>query len=205
MEATRTGELKDPGRRPLEAREGGTIKPAHVNPCKPDREKEGMDKSLTVQDDMVVSMDYSLQVEGELVDSSEGQEPLDFIQGRGAIVAGLERELYGMQIGEGKEVVVSARDGYGEVDEKAYMDVPRDQFPANIPLETGTLLELRDQSGHPVHARIDEAGERTIRLDFNHPLAGKELHFSVKIAGLRAATAEELDHGHVHEEGGGGH
>ncbi len=164
-----------------------------------------MDKSLTVQDDMVVSMDYSLQVEGELVDSSEGQEPLDFIQGRGAIVAGLERELYGMQIGEGKEVVVSARDGYGEVDEKAYMDVPRDQFPANIPLETGTLLELRDQSGHPVHARIDEAGERTIRLDFNHPLAGKELHFSVKIAGLRAATAEELDHGHVHEEGGGGH
>jgi len=160
-----------------------------------------MSADLKVQDGQVISMDYTLKVDNEVVDTSEGHEPIEFIQGTGNIIPGLERELYGMTVGEAKNVVVPAKDGYGDVDSQAFMDVPRNQFPETIPMEIGTVLELHDQSGRPMHARIDQVGDETVRLDFNHPLAGKELHFSVKIAKLRAATDEELEHGHVHMEG----
>lgn len=157
-----------------------------------------MSEILKVADGQVVSMEYLLKVDGETIDSSEDHGPIEFVQGVGNIVPGLERELYGMAIGESKDVVVSAKDGYGEIDSEASMEVARDQFPEDIPMEVGTQLELEDESGHPMHARIEQVGETSVRLDFNHPLAGKELFFTVKIAGLRLATDEELDHGHAH-------
>ena len=154
-----------------------------------------------VDDGQVVSMHYTLHVNGQVLDSSEGGEPLQFIQGMGHIIPGLEQELYEMKIGDSKKVVVAAKDGYGEIDTEAFMDVPRDSFPTDVPLEIGTELELRDQSGHPVYARIESISDENVRLNMNHPLAGKELHFDVKIADLRAATEEEVSHGHVHTEG----
>lgn len=164
-----------------------------------------MTEPTTVNDGQVVSMHYALHVDGQLVDSSEGSEPLQFIQGMGHIIPGLEHELYDMKIGDSKQVIVTAKDGYGEVDPEAFMDVPRDAFPSDIPLETGTELELRDQSGHPVYARIDTVNNDNVRLNMNHPLAGKELHFDVKIADLRLATDEEISHGHVHDDHGHSH
>ena len=160
-----------------------------------------MTEQLKVNDGHVVSMDYTLHVDGKVVDSSEGGEPLQFIQGMGHIIPGLENELYDMKVGDKKLVIVSAKNGYGEMDMEAFMDVPRDAFPTEVPLESGTELELRDQSGHPMLARIDTISEDNIRLNMNHPLAGKELHFDVSIAGLRPATEEEVSHGHVHEHG----
>jgi FKBP-type peptidyl-prolyl cis-trans isomerase SlyD len=157
-----------------------------------------MSEVLKVADGQVIVMEYTLQVDGEIIDTSAGHGPIEFIQGLGNIVPGLEKNLYGMAVGESKDVVVAAVDGYGEMDSQAYMEVPRDQFPEDIPMETGTQIELHDESGQPMVARIDQVGDTTVRLDFNHPLAGKQLHFSVKIAGLRPATDEELDHGHVH-------
>ena len=157
-----------------------------------------MSEVLKVADGQVIVMEYMLQVDGEIIDTSAGHGPIEFIQGLGNIVPGLEKNLYGMTVGERKDVVVAAVDGYGEMDSQAYMEVPRDQFPADIPMETGTQIELHDEAGQPMVARIDQVGDTTVRLDFNHPLAGKELHFAVKIAGLRQATDEELDHGHVH-------
>ena len=157
-----------------------------------------MSDVLKVADGQVIVMEYTLQVDGEIIDTSAGHGPIEFIQGLGNIVPGLEKNLYGMAVGESKDVVVAAVDGYGEMDSQAYMEVPRDQFPEDIPMETGTQIELHDESGQPMVARIDQVGDTTVRLDFNHPLAGKELHFAVKIAGLRPATDEELDHGHVH-------
>lgn len=156
---------------------------------------------LTVQDGQVVSMEYSLRVDGEMIDSSQGREPLEFLQGAGNIIAGLEDELYGLGIGEAKNVIIAAEDGYGELDPDAFIDVPREQFPAEIPLESGVELQVQDESGRPMMARIDRVDDETVRLDFNHPLAGKELVFDVKIVGLRDATDEEMEHGHVH----GGH
>ncbi len=157
-----------------------------------------MSDTPKVDDGKVVSMHYTLQVDGKVVDSSEGGEPLQFIQGMGHIIPGLEHELYDMEVGQSKNVTVPPKEGYGETDENAFMDVPRDSFPTNVPLEKGIELELRDQSGHPVYARIDDVTEQNIRLNMNHPLAGKELHFDVKIAGLRQATDDEVSHGHVH-------
>ncbi len=160
-----------------------------------------MADNLKVEDGHVVSMHYTLHVDGKVVDSSEGGEPLQFIQGMGHIIPGLEHQLYEMKIGDSKKVVVAAKDGYGEEDAEAFMDVPRESFPETVPLQKGTELELRDQSDHPVYARIDSISDENVRLNMNHPLAGKELHFDVKIASLRPATEEEISHGHVHDHG----
>ncbi len=159
-----------------------------------------MSEPTKVDDGQVVAMHYTLHVDGKVVDSSEGGEPLQFIQGMGHIIRGLENELYDMKIGESKNITVAAKDGYGETDKAAFMDVPREAFPTDVPLEEGTELELRDQSGHPMFARVDTVSEESVRLNMNHPLAGKELNFDVKIAGLRSATEEEVSHGHVHGE-----
>jgi len=157
-----------------------------------------MEEELRVDDGQVVAIHYTLRIDGQVIDSSQGREPLQFIQGMGHIVRGLEQQLYDMKIGESKEVVVAAKDGYGESDPTAFMDVPSESFPPNVPLKIGTELELRDQGDHPVYARIHEVTDKNVRLNMNHPLAGKELHFSVQIANLRPATGEEVSHGHVH-------
>lgn len=154
-----------------------------------------------VQDGMVVSMEYTLHVDGELLDSSEGHGPLQFLAGYGNIIPGLESEMVGMKVGESKDVVVSPADGYGEYNEEAFMDVPRGQFPKDMPVEEGLELTVRDDSGQGRYARIESVEGETVRLNFNHPLAGDELHFNVKVVALREPTDEELSHGHVHEGG----
>ena len=160
-----------------------------------------MSEELKVNDGHVVSMEYTLKVDGEVADTSEGREPMEFVHGAGNIIPGLEREMRGMAVGDSKDVVVAAADGYGEEDEKAFMDVPREQFPKEIPMKVGTEIQVQNQAGQPMYARIDMVGDKSVRLDFNHPLAGKELHFSVKVVGLRDATDEEKEHGHVHRPG----
>ncbi len=157
-----------------------------------------MADSLKVDDGVVVSMHYTLRVEGKLVDASSEAKPLQFIQGMGHIIPGLEHELYDLKIGEHKSVSVEPAQGYGIVDDAAFMDVPRDAFPAGVPLEPGTELQLQDRSGHPVYARIQAISEQVVRLNMNHPLAGKTLDFDVTIADIRPATPEEISHGHVH-------
>ena len=155
----------------------------------------------SVKKNVVVSMEYSLQVDGEEIDSSKGQDPLQFLVGHGNIISGLERELMGMKVGETKDVVVQPADGYGEYDEEAYMDVPRGQFPQDMSVEEGLELSVRDDQGQARYARIDSIEGDTVTLNFNHPLAGDELHFNVKVVELREPTSEELEHGHVHADG----
>lgn len=155
----------------------------------------------TVENGVVVSMEYTLHVDGELLDSSEGHGPLQFLAGHGNIVVGLEDAMAGMKIGESKDVVVAPADGYGEFDEEAIMDVPRDQFPKDMKLEEDMELTVRDDSGEGRYARVESIEEQTVRLNFNHPLAGEKLHFNVKVVALREPSNEELDHGHVHEGG----
>jgi len=160
-----------------------------------------MSEKNTVEDGQVVSMEYSLWVDGQVVDSSEGSEPLEFLAGHGNIISGLESRMRGMQVGESQDVDVRAADAYGEYDKEAVMDVPRKEFPADMPLEPGVELSVRDDSGESRYARIGEVGPETVRLDFNHPLARKDLKFNVKVVGLREPTEEDLAHGHVHQAG----
>lgn len=161
-----------------------------------------MSEVLAVQNGQVVAMEYTLRVDGEVTDTSEGREPLAYLHGSGNIIPGLEREMIGMTVGESKEVIVSAVDAYGVEDDSAFMDVPRDQFPAEIPMEPGIEIQVQNQEGQPMYARIEQVGEQSIKLNFNHPLAGKELHFAVKVVEIREPTAEEEEHGHVHGPGG---
>ena len=153
-----------------------------------------------VADDVVVSIDYTLTVEGEVVDSTEGDEPLAFLQGHQNIIPGLERELTGMKIGDSKTVVVPPSQAYGEIDPENIIDVPRGEFPTEIPLETGTELEVKNENGEVLSATIASVSTDSVKLDFNHPLAGKELTFNVTVVDLRAPTEEELAHGHIHSE-----
>jgi FKBP-type peptidyl-prolyl cis-trans isomerase SlyD len=158
-------------------------------------------KPETVDNDTVVTLEYTLTVEGEVIDTSKGSEPIQFIQGQQQIIPGLEKQLYGMSVGDTKEVVVSAEDAYGELDPENYAMIPRDQFPPEIPVQPGIQLELTDEKGERVGARISEVEGDNVRLDFNHPLAGKALHFDVEVVDVRQATEEEIEHGHVHELG----
>jgi FKBP-type peptidyl-prolyl cis-trans isomerase SlyD len=155
----------------------------------------------SVQNNVVVSMDYALRVDDEEIDSSKGQDPLQFLVGHGNIISGLEREMVGMKVGDSKDVVIPPADGYGEYDEEAFMSVPRAEFPKDMPLEEGVELTVKDDSGQARYARIETIDGDTITLNFNHPLAGDELHFNVKVVGLREPTEEELEHGHVHQGG----
>src|SRR5919205_1524722 len=97
----------------------------------------------TVQKDTVVSMEYTLHVDNEEIDSSKGQEPLQFLVGHGNIISGLEREMMGMKVGDSKDVVIQPADAYGEFDDQAYMDVPRKEFPTDMPIEEGSELTVR--------------------------------------------------------------
>lgn len=157
----------------------------------------------SVQNGVVVSMEYTLKIDGEVIDSSEGHDPLEFLTGHGNIISGLEREMIGMKVGDSKDVTVAPEDGYGEYDEEAFLDVPSNQFPKDMPIQEGLELTVRDDSGEARYARIESVEGETVRLNFNHPLAGDELHFNVKVVNLREPTGEELEHGHVHQ--GDGH
>ena len=157
----------------------------------------------SVQTNVVVSMEYTLRVDDEEIDSSKGQEPLQFLAGHGNIISGLEREMIGMKVGESKDVVIQPADAYGEFDEEAFMAVPRGAFPSDIPVEEGAELTVKDDAGNSRYARIDAVEGDNVTLNFNHPLAGDELHFNVKVVALREPTEEELEHGHVHQ--GDGH
>jgi FKBP-type peptidyl-prolyl cis-trans isomerase SlyD len=153
-----------------------------------------------VEKDVVVSMDYTLNVDGQVVDFSDKDEPLEYIQGHGQIIPGLEQAMEGMEVGQSKEVNVPAQDAYGEVDPNAMVEVSKTDFPPNVPIEIGTPLQVRNMDGQVLDARIASITGDRVHLDFNHPLAGKDLLFNVTVVGLRSATEEELEHGHVHGE-----
>ncbi len=161
------------------------------------------DTELTVADGLVVSLDYTLRFDegGEVVDTSAGQEPLEFLQGQGQIIPGLEQALYGMAVGDEKDVTVVPADGYGDFNPEAFQVVPHDAFPPDMSLTPGMGLHMRDNSGQVFEVYVADVRPDGVLLDFNHPLAGKTLYFNVKIAGLRSATDEELTHGHAHSPG----
>ena len=151
-----------------------------------------------VAKDLVVSLEYTLTVDGEVVDSSEENGAIEYIQGHENIISGLESQLEGMKLGESKKVLVKAVDAYGEYDPESVEEIPLSDFPKDIPLEVGVELAVEDEDEGAISAVIEEVGKDSVVLNFNHPLAGKDLSFDVKIADIRAATAEELEHGHVH-------
>lgn len=157
-------------------------------------------KNLVVADDIVVRLDYTLTLsDGEIYDSSAETGPLEFLQGQGHIIAGLEEALYDMTVGDEKDVVVTPDYAYGEYDPEAVQTLPRDVFPPGMELEPGMAIDLYDEDAEEeIEAYIAEVNRDGVVIDFNHPLAGETLNFHVKVVGLRPAMPEEIEHGHVH-------
>ena len=154
--------------------------------------------SDTIQDNMVVILNYTLLADEEILESTEDGEPIEFIQGIGQVIPGLESALYGMKAGEKKTVVIEPDDAYGDYDPESLEIAKKEEFSEEIPLDVGTFLDLRDDEDDVLSAQIIEEDEDTVTLDFNHPLAGKTLTFEIKVSALRPASDEELEHGHAH-------
>lgn len=155
------------------------------------------ENTLTVKNDRVVHLDYILTVDGETVDSTAGGDPLPYLHGHRNLIQGLEDQLLGMKVGEGKVVEVAPENGYGQVDENAFMDMEREKFPEGFDFTIGKPLRLNTGDGRIVNATIKEVKDDVIVLDFNHPLAGKTLKFDVSITEIREATELELSVGRV--------
>jgi FKBP-type peptidyl-prolyl cis-trans isomerase SlyD len=153
-----------------------------------------------VQDGAVVSLSYTLKLaNGEVVDFTEADDPLEYLHGADNIIPGLEKELTGLTVGDHKQVEVSAEEGYGEYDPEDVEVIERTKLPKNLPpLQLGMVLAIGDEDGNFSEAFVREISASKITLDFNHPLAGQKLFFDVKVLEIREATQEELEHGHPH-------
>jgi len=157
---------------------------------------------MKITKDSVVSIDYRLHLgDGEVVDESEPGEPLVYLHGHGETVPGLENALEGKATGDKLQVKVSPDEGYGDHDPEKIEEVPRGEFPDELELKVGSILTATDDDGNEMDFLIKEMKGDSIVVDFNHPLAGKTLHFDVTVREVRAATPEELEHGHVHGPG----
>jgi FKBP-type peptidyl-prolyl cis-trans isomerase SlyD len=162
-----------------------------------------MTNPTTVADGVVVKIEYTLIVDSEVLDSSNEEGPLEYLHGHRNIVPGLEKVLVGKKVGDSLQVSVPPEEGYGVYDDEASTFVPREEIPADVPLEPGVELVMEDDDGEELSAVITWVGADEVQLDFNHPLAGRTLEFEVKVVGLREATEEELEHGHAHMDGHG--
>ncbi|MDP3703162.1 MAG: peptidylprolyl isomerase [Candidatus Omnitrophota bacterium] len=143
----------------------------------------------TVQDNLDIGLEYTLTVEGSVVDTTDGRGPFHYIHGQGQMIPGLERELIGLHVGDTKEVAVSPEDGYGAVDPAAFVEVPKDQLPSDVPPTVGMVLRGVNPDGKSFRAKINEVKDTIVVLDLNHPLAGKTLTFQVKVTDISPPAA----------------
>ena len=157
---------------------------------------------MQVIKDSVVSLEYRLHLgDGKIIDESEPGDPLVYLHGYEEIVPGLEKALEGKKAGESLKVVVEPKDGYGEYDPDSVEEVPRTDLPPDLELVAGEIITGTDEDGDERDFLIKEVKKDTVVLDFNDAMAGKTLHFDVTVREVRAATAEELEHGHAHVPG----
>jgi FKBP-type peptidyl-prolyl cis-trans isomerase SlyD len=153
---------------------------------------------MVIEKDRVVTIDYKLHdAAGEVLDSSDASEPLVYLHGNENIIAGLEKHLLGKKAGDEVVCVVPAKEGYGERDEALVFKVSKSDFGEGSSIELGMQFEAHGEEGAQIVTVMGIEGDE-VTIDANHPLAGAELHFSVKVMDVREATAEELEHGHVH-------
>ena len=160
----------------------------------------------TVDDGKVVVFHYTLRNgDGDVLDTSDGQEPLATLQGAANIVPGLERELAGHTVGERLEVTVAPADGYGEPAGPGPQPVDRAAFPGDMEIHPGMPFFAEGPDGEHLTLWVTDVTDDAVYVDGNHPLAGETLHFEVEIVNVREATDEEKEHGHPHGIDGTAH
>ena len=157
---------------------------------------------MTIKENSVVSIDYTLKNDqGEVIDSSEGQDPLAYLHGYNNIIPGLESELLGKKVGDSFKVSVQPADGYGEVNPALTQVVPISAFAGVETVEPGMQFHAEGPEGQTEMITVTSVDGDNVTISGNHPLAGEILHFDVTVQDIREATEEELAHGHVHAPG----
>ncbi len=153
----------------------------------------------------VIGFHYTLTDKaGTVIDSSVGDEPLIFLEQSHQIIPGLERVLVLMNVGDKRKIEVKAADAYGDVNQELIIKVKRTQFPPGADLKIGDQFQVNEDAHSPVFT-IMALTDEEVTVDGNHPMAGKDLFFDVEITTSRAATAEEIAHGHAHGAHGHSH
>jgi FKBP-type peptidyl-prolyl cis-trans isomerase SlyD len=160
---------------------------------------------MKISTNSVVVFDYTLTDDDkDIIDSSKDGGPLAYLHGEGQIVKGLEKAMEGRKAGDSFSVTVAPEEGYGLPDPEKIAVVTADQIEGGEDLEEGMQLEASNDEGEQIVVVSKIEGNK-VTLDGNHPLAGMTLHFDITIREVREATAEEIEHGHVHGPGGHHH
>jgi FKBP-type peptidyl-prolyl cis-trans isomerase SlyD len=162
-----------------------------------------------IKENKVVSLTYELRIndeQGEVVEKVEKASPLTFLFGRGNLLPDFEANLKGLKEGDAFRFKLEPDKAYGEVSEEAVVDLPRNIFEVegkidDTLLEVGNSIPMQDNSGNRLNGIVIGVGDDSVKMDFNHPLAGETLYFEGEVAGIREASNEELSHGHVHQGG----
>jgi FKBP-type peptidyl-prolyl cis-trans isomerase SlyD len=166
---------------------------------------------MQITKNTVVSLSYILKhddANGEIIEETKAGDPLVFLYGNGQMLPKFEDNLSALKTGDDFEFILSSEDAYGEMDQDAIIDLDKNIFMVEGKIDDelltiGNIIPMRDDQGHMLQGTVVSIGNETVRMDFNHPMAGNVLHFKGKIIDVRTATAEELSHGHAH--GAGGH
>ena len=160
---------------------------------------------MTIAENKVVTIEYTLKNDaGEVLDTSEGRAPLVYLHGAQNIIPGLENALSGKAVGDTVSVRINPEDAYGVRDDNMKQEVPRDMF-GDEKIEIGMQYHAQGPEGDMLVVTVVEASDTHVTVDGNHPLADVHLNFDVEIKDIRDASAEEIEHGHVHGEGGHHH
>lgn len=160
-----------------------------------------MDKTMTDEKQVAKAGD-AVQIhytgtldDGSTFDSSEGRDPLEFTLGSGQVIKGFDDGVTGMTVGEEKTIHIPCEDAYGPINPQMMQDVPREQIPAEIPLELGMMLQMQGQMGDVIPVKVVNITEDTVTLDANHALAGKDLTFALKLVSIGAPLAANVEDG----------
>jgi FKBP-type peptidyl-prolyl cis-trans isomerase SlyD len=161
---------------------------------------------MIISKDKVVAVSYELKLagNGETVENVNSNNPLQFILGHGNLLPKFESNLSGLKVGDGFDFVLTAEEAYGGISAEAIVDLPKTVFmvdgevDSNL-LTVGNVIPMMDQGGNRFNGRVLEVSAEQIKMDFNHPLAGKDLHFKGEVVSVREATEEEIEHGHLHQ------
>lgn len=160
---------------------------------------------MQVAKDRVVRFHYTLSdADGQRMESSVGGEPLAMLWGHGGLIPGVEQALDGRQAGDTFEITVPPEEGYGHRREDLVQRLPKKYFKQPEKLRPGVVTQVQTAQG-PRAVTVRKVGMSVIDVDGNHPLAGQTLNFAIEVVDVREATPEEIDHGHVHGEGGAHH
>lgn len=161
---------------------------------------------MKIGPDAIVSLQYTLRgSDGEILDQSEDSDPLVYLHGHGVLVPGLEKALEGHVAGDVVKAVVPPEEGYGHKSGEPPLVVPREQLPPGLDPQVGMSITATDPDGETVEFTVVGTNPTEILLSTEHPLAGETLHFEVTVQGVRVATAEEVAHGHAHDDSGHHH